>query len=403
MTDRPEPLAASPQLDRDIRRLYTLWGIIGAAILPFFTVLLASRGLRADRIGLIVAASSLAGVLATPLWSHEADTRLGTTRTLFLASLAPAIFALTLIPAGGNPWLVGALAAAMGAAGAPVVALADTLALHILGPGRAADFGRIRRFASAGWAIAVVAFGALYERVGLWPVLPAYAAGSVVYAWLVSRFPDERPEPHPARRSRLSSAADAFRSSQHLLPFLAGLLLLSIATSATDSFIPLRMLGVGGGPFLIGLAAGAAAVIEIPIFTASSRLGERFGMRNLFLAGTAISIVTLLGYGVAGSPAAVAVFRGLSGAAFGLKYAALVVLIDRLVPAHLRTTGQGLLQMASMGIGPILGPAVGGFVYVHLGPPTLFVGAAVAATGAAIIAWWALRGLHDAGGTQASV
>jgi len=182
-----------------------------------------------------------------------------------------------------------------------------------------------------------------------------------------------------------------------------GLFLLSIATSATDGFVPLRMLGVGGGPFLIGLAAGAAAVIEIPIFTASSKLGERFGMRNLFLAGTAISIATLLGYGAAGSPTVVAVFRGLSGAAFGLKYAALVVLIDRLVPARLRTTGQGLLQMASMGIGPVIGPAIGGFVYESLGPPTLFVGAAVAATGAAIIAWWALRGSQDAAGARAQV
>ena len=45
-------------------------------------------------------------------------------------------------------------------------------------------------------------------------------------------------------------------------------------------------------------------------------------MRNLFLAGAAVSIVTLIGYAAADSPTQVAVFRALAGAGFGrLKYA----------------------------------------------------------------------------------
>ncbi len=103
-------------------------------------------------------------------------------------------------------------------------------------------------------------------------------------------------------------------------------------------------------------------MIEIPFFTASASLGRRFGMRNLFLAGVAVSIVTLVGYALARSPAGVAVFRSLAGVSFGLKYGALVVLTDRLVPEHLRNTGQALMQTASWGLGPVIGPAIGGFV-----------------------------------------
>jgi hypothetical protein len=284
----------------------------------------------------------------------------------------------------------------MAAASAPGTALGDALALSILGPDRANDYGRIRRFASLGWAIAVVAFGALYQLVGLWPVLPCYVVAMVGYAAFARRFPsapatrdaDERP-------TRLGAIGAAFRESPRLAPFLGGLLLLSVATSATDGFVPLRMLGPGGGPFLIGVAAGLAAVIEIPVFTWSASLGARFGMRNLFLAGAGLSIATLVGYSLATTPAGVAVFRSLAGAGFGLKYGALVVLTDRLVAPHLRNTGQALMQMAHWSVGPILGPAVGGVVYVTLGPPTLFAGAAAVASGAAVLSWWALRGVGD--------
>jgi PPP family 3-phenylpropionic acid transporter len=155
------------------------------------------------------------------------------------------------------------------------------------------------------------------------------------------------------------------------------------------------MLGTGGGPFLIGVAVGLAAVIEIPIFTASSSLGARYGMRNVFLLGAAISILTLLGYAVAQTAGGVAFFRALSGAAFGLKYGALVVLTDRLVPARLRNTGQTLMQLAHWSLGPVIGPAIGGFVYVAFGPPTLFAGAAALATGAALLAWWSLRDVRE--------
>jgi MFS transporter, PPP family, 3-phenylpropionic acid transporter len=398
----PHPVARS---DRDIRWLFALAGVSTAALLPFFSPLLRSLGLSPDRIGLVLSAMALATVVSAPLWSHEADTRLGTGRTIVWSSIATAACAIALLLAGETAWAIGVAAIMMAAAAAPGTALGDALALGILGPERANDYGRIRRFASLGWAIAVIVFGALYQWVGLWPLLPLYAGTLGIYAWFARRFPASvAAQPGEGRPTRLGALGAVFRASPRLLPFLVGLLLLSVATSATDGFVPLQMLGAGGGPFLIGLAAGLAAVIEIPFFTASSRLAERFGMRNLFLAGVGASIATLFGYAWASSPMGVAVFRSLAGVGFGLKYGALVVLTDRLVAPHLRNTGQALMQTAHWSMGPILGPAIGGFVYVRLGPAALFAGAAVAATCAAAISWWSLRGVGDrdpsAAGTQ---
>ena len=396
MAERDEIAGTDSTQDRDIRWLFILGGVATAALLPFFSPLLQSWGLSPDRIGLVLSAMALGAVVAAPAWSHEADTRLGTARALVWSTLATAVCALLLMPASVAVWSIALGSVALAAASAPGTALGDALALSVLGPARADDYGRVRRFASLGWAVAAIIFGALYELVGLWPMLPLYAACLAGYAWRAHRFRTPlQPRAEGARPSRLGSAGDVLRSVPGFRPFLLGLLLVSVATSSTDGFVPLRMLGVGGGTFLIGVAVGLAAVIEIPVFTASAALGARFGMRNVLLAGIAISILTLFGYSLAHSPAGVATFRALSGAGFGLKYGALVVLTGRLVPDRLRNTGQTLMQLAHWSLGPIVGPAIGGFVYVTFGPPTLFAGAAVVAIGGALLAWWALRNVSD--------
>jgi PPP family 3-phenylpropionic acid transporter len=395
-----EKTRATATPDRDIRWLFTLGGVTTAAILPFFSPLLQSWGLSPDRIGLVLSAMALGTVLAAPAWSHEADTRLGTARALTWSMLATAVCALLLMPANAAMWSIAVASVAMAAASAPGTALGDALALSVLGRERADDYGRIRRFASLGWAVAAIVFGALYQVVGLWPILPLYAACLAAYAWWAHRFRTARaPRPAAERRSRFGSVGEVLREAPRFKPFLLGLLLLSVATSSTDGFVPLRMLGEGGGPFLIGIAVGLAALIEIPFFTASASLGARFGMRNLFLAGVAISIMSLFGYSLAQSPAGVAMFRAVSGAGFGLKYGALVVLTGRLVPDRLRNTGQTLMQLAHWSLGPVIGPAIGGFVYVALGPPSLFAGAAVVAIGGALLAWWALRDVGEGEGS----
>jgi predicted MFS family arabinose efflux permease len=74
-----------------------------------------------------------------------------------------------------------------------------------------------------------------------------------------------------------------------------------------------------------------------------------------------------------------------------------VLLTDRLVPPHLRSTGQTLLQVTTWSVGPIVGPAIGGFVYVHAGPASLFAGAGIVAAAGTAMAWWSLRGVEDRG------
>lgn len=388
--------ARAGRAERDIRLLFAIGGAAGAAILPFFVLLLRDRGLKPDATGVVLGAQSLAAVLAGPAWTHLADTRFGSVRVLQVSSLVAAAAALALLPTGSNLLGIALLAAVLAAASAPGTALIDTLALATLGPGRMTEYGSIRLWSSIGWAVAVLGFGWWFERSGLGPVLPAYAVGTIVFVLAASRLPSRRPGLGTGERSRLGSVGAAFREAPRLRSFLVGLLLVNMAAFGAASFVPLRIAAKGGGPFLVGLAACVAALVEVPLFRASSRLVERFGLRRLYAAGCGVYVATMLGYALVSQPAVVAAIRAGAGAGFGLTYAALVVITGRLVPERLRNTGQALMQVTGMGVGPILGQAAGGLVYRHLGPPTLFASAAALIAVGTLVVWRALSGAETA-------
>lgn len=374
--------------DRDVRILFAVGGVSASTILSFFTLWLAERGLAADEIGIVLSLAALAGVVTSPLWGHLADTRLGPARTLQISSLATAAAALGLFLAGKSFWAIALVAMLRGAGESPGAPLTDSIALHSLGPERATSYGAFRMWGSLGWAIAILAFGAWYEGHGLGALPALYALGLIAVVTVLTRFPSERPDrPEP---SRFGAVGDAFRSSPALLPFLVGLFVVGVASSAAWAFVPLRIQGQGGGPWIIAVAASGAAIVEMPFFRASAWLGERVSLRVLYAYGAGLFVLSAVVWAVASSPRVIAAANVLNGAGFGLRYAALVMIAGRLVASRLRVTGQALMQTVVAWVGPIVGSAVGGLVYAHLGARTLFAGSAVVIVVGIAMIWAAL-------------
>src|SRR5437762_1005212 len=97
-----EPPAPPEQhvLDRRLRRLYAVVWLVASGYIPFFVLWLADRGFSPSKIGLVLGGSALAAVAAAPFWSHAADRRAGTTRTLQRALIAAAAATLLLAATG---------------------------------------------------------------------------------------------------------------------------------------------------------------------------------------------------------------------------------------------------------------------------------------------------------------
>ena len=116
----------------------------------------------------------------------------------------------------------------------------------------------------------------------------------------------------------------------------------------------------------------------------------RWGLRLVYVLGCCIYALGFLLWGLVDDPTILSVLTTLEGVAFGLLFTTSVVVVGRLMPATLYSTANSMREMVMLGIAPILGAGIGGFVYQRVGTVVLYVGASCLALAGAVVAWFAL-------------
>jgi MFS transporter, PPP family, 3-phenylpropionic acid transporter len=359
---------------RRVQLLFALVGVAEAAILPFLPIVLHDRGLSAAQIGVALALAALASILCAPLWGHIADRLHGPERTLAVAALSAAVLSIPLAFVESFPALIVAVVAVT-AARSSMATLVDATALEHLS-GTRGNYGRVRLWMSVGWVVAACAWG-LALQTGSLELLPVFYAASAVSVALAARAlgGGRRAYELPPRGTRRAML-------RRLATFLLSVLLLFSAFSATFSFVSVRIAELGGGLFVIGVAAALQGVAEVPVMRVTPWLSSVLGHRTMYVAGTAFVAAACLGWALIDDTLAIALIKLLAGIGFALVYVGSVVIVDDLVPPSLRSTGQGFAKATAFGLAPIVGSLAGGAIYDYAGPRALFL----TATGSALVA-----------------
>jgi MFS family permease len=134
---------------------------------------------------------------------------------------------------------------------------------------------------------------------------------------------------------------------------------------------------LGGGNVAVGLTFGAFSVSAVLLRPWAGSLGDRRGRRPLMLAGAAIFAGSVLTYGLAATPAVLAVLRLVSGAGEALFFVGMVTAFTDLAPAERRGEAMSLASLALyLGIG--LGPVVAEVALDRFGFTSAWLLAAVA-------------------------
>ena len=372
-----------------VQGVFLTIGLAIAAFFPFLALYLRdAHGLDESQIGLVLACMAAARMVANPLWGHLSDTRIGrlTALQIGLAGSAAAAFLVNAAVALPAITLLMIVQAFFMDAQEPNI---DAIALEHLGEDRMFDYGRIRGWSSLTYASGCLLFGAILQRFGIRWAMPLYGISALlVLAWSTTVVRD-RPR-GLERHGRLGSLGAVFRHAPRFWGFLVAAVLVWTGFNAAWNFIGPRIEDQGGGPFLIGLGTALGGVVEVPVMRSSSRLQRRFGLRLVYMAGCIVYGLTFLLWGSVSDPTILSMLAVFEGIGFSLLFTTGVVIVGRLLPRSLYSTGNAVGQMVSFGIGPILGAGLGGFVYQHLGAPTLYLSACVLALGAALVAWFAL-------------
>lgn len=370
-----------------IRLLFVFNGIAVAVVLPFASVILADRGFDAPAIGVVIALTSVATVASVSAWGHVADVVLGRARALQVAVLAAAgvlvVFALPL-PAV----LVGAAYVAYAASYGAVGPLADALAVNAMhDPAR--EYGRVRALTSASFALASVGLGLVYGVAGYGPAALLFGVIGVATAVAGGRVPDLGRATLVAHR-RGGAIREAFAVQPALPRILLAIGLVYSGVLAGFTFLPLRIVELGGGAPEVAIASAVSAAVEIGAMVAAGRLVPRIGLRVLFGASALLYAVALALWGVLPSPETIIVSRLVSGFGYAGLWIAGVMTIQRLLPPRLQGSGQALFTITATGVAGVLANIGGGLVYGGQGAGALFAIAAGLAVAGAVVGWTAL-------------
>ena len=389
--------------------LVTAVGVALGVLYPFISVILADFGFSPSQIGLIASAGAVGFTLAVPAWGHLADVRLGRPRTLQVCAVGAGLaVASLLLPS--PPGLVIAGFLLFWVFESSWQPLADALTVNAV---RGRDYARVRTFTSLGFAVGAIAAGRLYDVVGYDLAFVLFVAASGVIFVSAAFLPDvgradlgrhraassreatsDGAPTTSADRSRFSfgSSGVALRVAPGLGLVLLASGLLHVAIISGFTFLPLRIVELGGQPSDVALSSGLSAAVEIPTMLAMGGIAARFGVRRIFVASALLYAACLLSWTVLDSPMAIVATRAVTGIAFSGVVVSVVLTIAMLLPADLQATGQSLFQTTAFGVGAILANILGGILFERFGPAALFGAGAGLALIAAVIGWVAFPG-----------
>jgi MFS transporter, PPP family, 3-phenylpropionic acid transporter len=349
---------------------------------PYLPVLLESRGLGPEFIGMVLAVSTAVRVVAGPAAGQIAD-RLGARRAvlalcaLVSAALAPAYLA------GSSFGAVLAVAVMQAAALAPLAPLSDALALAAAAPrsnSRGFTYGHVRGVGSAAFILGALLSGSVVSGFGVaaivWlsALLLSGSALAAVNAPLLS--PEGVTTPPPVTTRGLGTLL-------HLALFrrvivVAALILGSHAMH--DAFAVIRWQEAGITTEMAGVLWSEQVGMEVLVFlVVGPRLLDRLGVARSAVLAAAMGV---LRWSVMASSAwlpAMMLIEPLHGITFALLHLACMRLLAAIVPAALSATALTIYGTVGIGIATALVTFASGPVYAHLGARGFWVMAALCA------------------------
>lgn len=379
--------ASAPRGD-EARRLaiaYVALFFLAGVHLPYWPVWLASRGVDAQQLGVLLGIGNWAR-LTTPWIGAWAD-RTGRGPQLLVAVAIAVLVTLGLFELAHALPLLVVLSAMLGLAYAPIIPLLDGMSITAAAAGRM-DYGRVRLWGSASFILASVVGGWLLQGRDAALVLTTLQSSAVILVlavlWL-RRLPSA-PRSEPATRGGPRRSWAEILGQPRFATFLVCVGFLQGAHAVLYGFGTKHWQQAGISESTIGWFWGVGVIAEVALFAWGARIIAWVGAPGLLgLAGTgAIVRWAALGSTTAIGPTfAIQILHAASFAAMHL--GAMSWIRDNIVPDAVNRATAVYTAIAG-GVALGLGMPLGGVLFDRWQGDAYFAMAAFAAIGTAF-AW----------------
>jgi PPP family 3-phenylpropionic acid transporter len=361
---------------------YFLFFAYGGALVAYFPLYLAGRGLSALEIAWVLALPPIARTFAPAAWGWLAD-RTGAYRAIVVFSCAVTAAGFAFLPFTSHIALLIALMSVLSVGALPLV---EAITLGSLarkaGPQlgtHLGSYGPIRLWGSVGF-IAVVLAGGLWLDFQPVATLPA-ALVVFMLATLAAALALPSIQPPAVSQAvffRLSPAARAL--------FAAGFCN-AVAHGALYAFLTIHLEALGYSATTIGMLWTLGVLAEIVVFLYLPHLFRRFSLSAILVASLLCGVVRFLAIGWAAAELWIVLLAQLLHAAtFGSFHAASVAAVHRVFPEGAQARGQTLFSAVTYGAGAAVGLVISGWAWEWAGAGFAFSVSALAAVAGAFFA-----------------
>ena len=340
---------------------YVIWGAWYVTLTTYLTQTLNFSGTQA---GTVFGTTALASLLSPFFVGLIADRFFATERVMATLYIAAAVCMYLVTQVSSFPAVYG-LMLAFCLLYFPTIALTNSIAMkHVQDPGR--DFPPIRTMGTLGWIAINNVVGFLRVEAGTTPFLLGATFCVVMAVYSLMALP-HTPPPGKGRRVTLGSIlgldALVLLKQRDFAVYLVASVLACIPLTFYYSFTNAYLNDVGvvnaAGKMTLGQASEVIMLLLMPVFF------RIWSVRTILLLGLASWAVryVLLAYGNPGDGMWMFYLAILlHGVCFDFFFVTGFLYANQVAPPELRSTAQGLITLATYGLGMLIGSLLSGGV-----------------------------------------
>ncbi len=327
------------------------------SLFPLLSVYLRdSVGLSGGEVGTIMSVGPVVMIFAQPFWGMVSDYTRKPREILSVAIIFTGLMGL-LYTMFATYYIFIVIAGLVALFQAAIVPISDSLTLNYVHK-TGGDYGKIRLWGAAGFALAVLTMGSLSDILGLKIIFFSFA----LTLWICAFFSRKMPKESNMMKVSLRSGMRTMFKDKKFVIFLFAAFFLFGPISANNVYFGILLQDVGGSLTGVGIAFLFAAGSEVPFMRWAGSWIKKLGLLKIIFLAAVVSIFRWLFYSFEPTPFLIYITTVAHGFSVGLIIPAALQYVRSIAPEDTKITALSLFASFGQGFGAWFCTFVSGFL-----------------------------------------